>query len=305
MKLQLAINTNYSRSVQNQTGFVPVVVPDFNNLQLLTESDKPEILGFLAQRPVHTVIMTSMIQDNGIENELNRGRFYSFRNNAGNLEGVALIGHTTLIEARSEDALTALAITARNSETPIHIMMSDGDSVQCFWDYYSGGAKEPRLVCSERLFEIKFPVPVREFVFGLRLATEAELMPIAESHAEIAFMESGVNPLERDREGFLKRVMRRINKGRVWVVVDEQGKLIFKADVVAETPEVNYLEGIYVHPDNRGKGFGADCLSQLSRILLEKVNHVCLLSNEDFQNAHKSYIKAGFKSQDCCVTIFA
>jgi uncharacterized protein len=305
MKLQLAHKINDTRSAPHQPRFIPVIVPDTSRLQPLTEDDKPEVLGFLAQRPVHTVVMTSMIHDNGIESDQSRGRFYSYRNTAGKLEGVALIGHTTLVEARSEESLIALALAARNSETPIHIMMSDGDSIQSFWDYYSGGTKEPRLVCSERLFEIKFPVPVRETVAGLRLATEAELMPVAESHAEIALMESGVNPMERDREGFLKRVMRRIKKDRVWVVVDEQGKLVFKADIVAETPDVKYLEGIYVHPEYRGRGIGANCLSQLSRTLLETVKYVCLLSNEDFQNAHRSYLKAGFKSQDCCVTIFA
>ena len=305
MKLQLAAKRNEARSVSAVRQFVPVVVPEMSRLQMLTESEKTEVLGFLAQRPVHTVVMTSMIHDNGIESEQNRGHFYGYRNTDGTLEGVALIGHTTLVEVRSEEALTVFALTARESETPIHIMMSDGDSIKSFWDYYSGGTRQPRLVCSERLFEIKYPVQVREFIPGLRLATEAEMMPVAEAHAEIALEESGVNPMEKDRAGFLKRVLRRINQGRTWAVVDEAGKLIFKADIVAETPEVNYLEGIYVSPEYRGKGIGANCLSQLSRILLEKVKHVCLLSNENFQDAHRAYLKAGFKSQDCCVTIFA
>lgn len=305
MKLQLATKINDARSVSARRQFVPVVVPDLSRLRMLTENDKQEVLNFLAQRPVHTIVMTSRLHDNEIESDQNRGRFYGYRNTSGNLEGVALIGHTTLVDVRSEEALIALAITARESKTPLHIMMSDGDSIESFWDYYSGGTKQPRLVCSERLFEIKFPVPVREYVPGLRRATEAELIQIAEAHAEIALEESGVNPMVKDREGFLKRVLRRINQGRNWAVVDDEGNLIFKADIVAETPDVNYLEGIYVHPDYRGKGIGANCLSQLSRILLEKVRHVCLLSNENSSGAHQVYLKAGFKSQDCCVTIFA
>jgi predicted GNAT family acetyltransferase len=144
---------------------------------------------------------------------------------------------------------------------------------------------------------------VREAVPGLRPAAAEELMPVAEAHAEVAFEESGVNPLEKDREGYLKRVLRRIEQGRVWVVFDE-GKLVFKADVVAETTDVKYLEGIYVNPEHRGKGLGANCLSQLSRILLEKVRYVCLLSNVDFRQAHNTYLKAGFKSRDCYVTMF-
>ena len=305
MNLQIAANPTHRQRMQARLQFVPVVVPDLMRLQLLKGADKKEVLGFLAQRPVHTVVMSSMIHDNGIESADNRGRFYGYRNAAGRLEGVALIGHTTLVEARSEDALAALALTARESETPIHIMMSDGNSIESFWDYYTGGMKEPRLVCLERLFEIKFPLSICESVPGLRLATEAELIPVAEAHAEIALEESGVNPMERDREGFLKRVLRRIHQKRTWTVIDEKGGLVFKADIVAETSDASYLEGIYVHPAHRGKGIGANCLSQLSRTLLEKVKHVCLLSNEDFQNAHRAYSKAGFKSRDCFVTIFA
>ena len=304
MKLQLAAKPTQNRSVQACPQFTPVVVSDLMRLQRLNEADKKEVLKFLAQRPVHTVVMSSMIHDNGIESADNRGCFYGYRNTAGQLEGVAVIGHTTLVEARSEDALIALALTARESETPIHIMMSDGDSIESFWDYYTGRAREPRLVCMERLFEITFPLPVCELVHELRLATEAELVQIAEAHAEIALEESGVNPMKHDREGFLRRVLRRIEQGRIWAVINEKGELIFKADIVAETSDVNYLEGIYVHPEHRGKGIGAKCLSQLSRTLLEKVKHVCLLSNEDFHNAHRAYLKAGFKSRDCFVTIF-
>lgn len=280
-----------------------VAMPDMSRLYRLRESDSQEVLEFLKMRPVHTVVMASFIQDNGLESPNNRGNFYSYRDSASKLEGVALIGHSTLVEARSEDALTALALKARESETPIHIMMSDGNSIESFWQHYSNDKQEPRLVCEERLFEIKHPVMVREAVPGLRPASVEELMPVAVAHAEVAVKESGVNPLEKDREGYLKRALRRIEQGRVWVVFNED-KLVFKADVIAETTDVSYLEGIYVNAEDRGKGLGANCLSQLSRVLLEKVKYVCLLSNVDFQQAHNAYLKAGFKSKDSCVTMF-
>lgn len=272
-------------------------------VQLLTAAEEPEVLSFLTIRPVHTVIMRSFIQDNGLVSELNRGRFYGFRNGAGVLEGVALIGHTTLVEAHTDEALRALAATARRSDAKIHFMMSDGDSIEAFWHCYAGAGVQPRLVCLELLFEIKHPVMVREHVPGMRPATPEELLPIAAAHAEVALAESGVDPLARDREGFLQRVLRRIEQERVWVVFDGE-ELVFKADIVAETPEVMYLEGIYVNENKRGRGVGTACLSQLSRTLLEKVKHVSLLSNVDFHEAHRAYLRAGFKSKDCCVTIF-
>jgi GNAT superfamily N-acetyltransferase len=303
MKLQIAYNNTETLKTSSLEHIITNAVADLKRVQVLTEADKQEVLEFLKERPVHTVVMTSFIHDNGLESPNNRGNFYSYRSAAGNLEGVALIGHTTLVEARSDEALITLALKARDSETPIHIMMSDGNSIESFWHYYSGDKQQPRLVCEERLFEIKHPVVVREQVPGLRLASKEELMPVAVAHARVAEEESGVNPMEKDREGYLKRVMRRIEQGRVWVVFEDQ-QLVFKADIVAETDEVMYLEGIYVSEGNRGRGIAANCLSQLSRLLLEKVKYVCLLSNVEFQQAHNAYKRAGFKSKDSCVTIF-
>jgi len=59
----------------------------------------------LAERPLHTVCIAGFIRDNGLESPLNRGRFYACRNSEGLLEGVALIGHATLIEARTTRAM--------------------------------------------------------------------------------------------------------------------------------------------------------------------------------------------------------
>jgi uncharacterized protein len=301
MTYQLANNIAVETPSFGSFGFA--VVPDMSRVCKLEDEHADEALAFLAMRPVHTVVMTSFINDNGMVSSLNRGVFYGYRNDEGTLEGVALIGHTTLVEARTDDALAAFAFAARESETPINLIMSDGATAETFWQLYSGGTRQPRLVCNELLFEISFPVMVRENVDNLRLATAEELIPVAEAHAEVAYEESGVNPMRRDREGFLKRTLRRIEQGRTYVVFDDK-KLIFKADIVAETDEVVYLEGIYVAPEQRGNGIGTNCLSQLSRLLLNRVKHVCLLSNVDFKQAHRAYQKAGFKSKDSCTTIF-
>ena len=279
------------------------VKANLENLKVLTKNNRAEVLEFLKMRPVHTVVMSSFIQDNGLENPDNRGKFYGYRNTAGKLEGVALIGHTTLIESRSEDSLTAFASIARQSETPLHIMMADGKTIETFWQHFTGDNRPARKVCTEMLFELNFPFFVRDCEWDVRLARASELEQIAVAHDEVAFIESGVSPMQKDREGFLKRCLKRIEKGRTFVVF-ENGKLVFKADIVAETSDVIYLEGIYVAPEYRGKDIGSDCLSKLGLELMGRVENVCLLSNIEFKGAHRSFVKAGFKNTDCCQTIF-
>lgn len=264
---------------------------------------KQEVLAFLSLRPVHTVAMAGFIKDNGLESSLNRGKFYGYRNAEGTLEGVALIGHTTLVEARSEDALKALAYEARASEVPLHLIMSEGSGAENFWNYLHEGTKQPRLTCTEVLFEITFPMAVQKCDRDVRPARMSELDQVAEAQADISFMECGVDPMQKDRDGFLKRVSRRIEQGRVFVVF-ENGQLVFKADIISETENVIYLEGIYVAPSHRGQGVGSACLAKLSADLLNRVPHISLLSNVSFTDAHSAYLKAGFRKTGSCVTIF-
>ncbi len=277
--------------------------PDLSKVREMRSENTQEVLAFLAVRPVHTVVMTSFINDNGIVSELNRGKFYGYRNSAGTLEGVALIGHSTLFEARTEDAIAALAFVAKSSETPIHLIMSAGDAADRFWTAYSSGFSEPRLRCEEALFETAFPFAVQKCEWNIENADESQLLQIAEAQAEVAFIECGVDPMVRDREGFLKRVLRRIEQGRIFTVF-ENGNLVFKADIIAETDEVIYLEGVYVAAEYRGRGIGSRCLSSLSLQLLNGVEHICLLSNVEFESAHMSFQKAGFRNTDLCTTLF-
>ena len=109
--------------------------------------------------------------------------------------------------------------------------------------------------------------------------------------------------MQKDREGFLKRCLKRIERERTFVVF-EGDRLVFKADIIAETDNVVYLEGIYVAPEFRGQGIGPQCLAKLSLDLLDRVQHISLLSNVDFKGAHRSFEKAGFVNTDECQTIF-
>ncbi len=278
------------------------LAPDASRIARLNNNDTAEVLSFLKVRPVHTVVMTSYINDNGIESELNRGTFFGYRSRSGELEGVALIGHSTLVEARTNDALHALAICARTSETPIHLIMSSGDAAERFWNCM-GMVTSPRLTCTEALFEVGFPFAVPQSKHEIRTATLDWLLPVAEAQSEVAFIECGVDPMQKDRDGFLKRVARRIEQGRVFIATEGE-EMIFKADIIAQNDDVIYLEGVYVSEDHRGRGIGSECLASLTLQLLDRVENVTMLSNVEFESAHRSFTKAGYRKTDHCTTLF-
>ena len=268
----------------------------------LTNQSETEVMAFLAERPLHTVCMAGFIRDNGLESPLNRGRFYACRNSEGRLEGVALIGHATLIEARTARAMNAFASIAQAS-SGTHMILGEEEQIELFWDLYADQGQEMRRSSRELLFELRRAVEIPEPVEDLRLATLEDLELILPVHAQLAFAESGINPLETDPEGFRNRCARRIEMGRVWVVVRNQ-RVVFKADIQADTPDVIYLEGIYAEPAERGKGLAGRCLSQLAQNLLRRSRSICVLVNEEHTGVHSFYRLANFKCRESFLSIF-
>jgi predicted GNAT family acetyltransferase len=183
------------------------------------------------------------------------------------------------------------------------MIMGEQERINEFWDYYAEAGQHMRRACREQLFELRWPVEAQAEVPSLRLATAADLELIMPIQAEMAFDESGVNPLERDPEGFRRRCARRIEQGRTWVSV-EGGKLIFKAEVVADTSQVIYLEGIWTKAERRSQGFGFRCMSQLARLLLCRTKSICVLVNENNTKAQNFYQRAGYKRRAVYDTIF-
>jgi L-amino acid N-acyltransferase YncA len=267
------------------------------------EDDLAEAFFFLTAPTIQSVIMHGFLSDNGLSRSLNRGEYYGYRNSAGELEGLALIGHSTLFDARSDAALDAFAQLARRSATPINMIMSADDQADKFFDVYSDSLYQPRKRCLEIAFTIGFPFTLPKCDRVIRLGRPEDIDEIARAQAELAFVESGVNPLAIDPEGFRRRVMRRIEMGRSFVVVEDE-KLIFKADLIAATDEAAYLEGVYVAPAERGRGTGSACLAKVCLDLLNSSATVNLLSNSELTNAHSCYLRAGFRQSGVYTTLF-
>ncbi len=181
--------------------------------------------------------------------------------------------------------------------------MGEEERINEFWNYYSEDGQQMRLACRELLMELKWPVQVREEVLEMRLATSDDIELLLPVHAQMAFEESGINPLETDPDGFRQRYARRIEQGRSWICV-EDGKLTFKAEVVSDTPDAVYLEGVWVSPEKMGTGYGLRCLSQLAISLLSHTKSIVLLVNDENKKAQHYYQKAGFSLRAAYDTIF-
>src|SRR5581483_11510770 len=120
----------------------------------LTDGHRDEVLRFLATRPAHTFGLAGFVRDNGLVSPHNRGAFYACRNPEGGLEGVALIGHFIVFEARNAEIIAAFARVAQQCADAF-LLLGEQANVQAFWHYYAPGGQAVRLYGRELLMEMQ------------------------------------------------------------------------------------------------------------------------------------------------------
>ena len=129
---------------------------------------------------------------------------------------------------------------------------------------------------------------------GLRPARLDDLDVLMPSCAAAHEMEIGVDPMQRDPDGFRWRTRSQIEDERSWLWV-EDGLILFKAEASAWTPEAVQLQQVWVDPAMRQRGYGARGLSDLCRLLLERVPTVCLFVRAENDPAIALYETIGMR----------
>jgi predicted GNAT family acetyltransferase len=258
----------------------------------LSNGDEANVLSVLSTPSLTNVIMSGFIRDNGLDSPLNRGCFYACHDERKNLTGIALIGHTMLFEAFDEGAIQAFANVARETPTK-HLLIGEHNAVRQFWNDYAVSGESPRLIRPILFLQRGDQFNKYQPVEGLRLARQKDLEHVVRAQAAMAFETSGVDPLKKDPAGFRERYLRRIEKKRVWVLMKD-GQLVFKADATSESEDVTYLEGVYVRPEERGKGLGRICLQAIGDMVLQRKKAIYLFVGQDNARLQSFYFNLGF-----------
>jgi ribosomal protein S18 acetylase RimI-like enzyme len=129
---------------------------------------------------------------------------------------------------------------------------------------------------------------------GLREATLADLPLLVPACAAAHEEEIGINPLDRDPDGFRWRTQAQIGEGRSWIWAENE-TILFKAEASAWTPEAVQLQQVWVDPAARGHGNAQRGMRDLCRRLLEQVPRVCLFVRQENAPAIHVYEAIGMR----------
>jgi predicted GNAT family acetyltransferase len=106
--------------------------------------------------------------------------------------------------------------------------------------------------------------------------------------------EVGVDPRIGDGgRGYRRRVANLIAAGRAWARF-ENGEVVFKAEVGSQSPSVSQIQGVWVHPEWRGKGLGTAGTATLAAVIVGTGRIASLYVNGFNTVARATYDRVGF-----------
>jgi predicted GNAT family acetyltransferase len=115
--------------------------------------------------------------------------------------------------------------------------------------------------------------------------------------------EVGIDPRLGDGgRGYRRRVAGLIAAGRAWARF-ERGQVVFKAEVGSQSPAVGQIQGVWVHPEWRGRGLGVAGTATLSSAIVRSGRTASLYVNSYNTVARATYARIGFEQVGTFATV--
>lgn len=177
--------------------------------------------------------------------------------------------------------------------SPVRMLIGEANAVGELWDAARDRLPEPR---EDRLHQPVYLItePPDPGETGLRPAATADFDRLLPACAAAHALELGVDPLERDADGFRWRTMAQIEEGRSWLWL-EDGVIRFKAEASAWTPGAVQIAQVWTDPEVRGRGYASRALRDLCRLLLETTPNVTLFVRTENAPAIALYERIGMR----------
>lgn len=167
-------------------------------------------------------------------------------------------------------------------------------SVMGLWSTLSSYSAEPFDVRSEQpLLEIREPSPVPP-TSTLRHTKPSELERILPACAAMFEEEVGYSPYVGGEEHYRRRVASLIRRRHSLVDFDDDGQVIFKAELGTVSATTAQVQGVWVNPAYRGQGLSAGYMSAVVNEALKLAPVVSLYVNSFNTRALALYRTVGF-----------
>ncbi len=271
-------------------------------LRLLSLADQPAVRRLCAADAQTNVVLAEKVEGWGPAAQWLGGRFLGYFE-GDRLTAACWMGTNIMpIGALCPDAERAFAERLDLAEHHYSSLYGPAPMVGRLWALLRDRgwrAREERLV--QPLFQITGPGPIPPDP-QVRPAEAADAPAVFPASVAMFKEEVGYSPITEDGS-YLRRVHSLISQGRTFIRSDENGQVIFKADVGARSDRVSQIHGVWLAPEFRGRGLSGPAMAAVVRGALRLTPTVSLYVNDFNGAALALYRRVGFTQIGTCATI--
>ena len=259
--------------------------------------DQAEVLRFLEREPVLNAYLISRILEDGVS-ALGVSVAIRYRRE---LIAAAMLGSNVVLAAErdlnSEVRKIAVSIIAEEIVHCIHpprAMVSEASLVDAVWLRVRDYVAPPTVVrLAQPVYVLENLEPVTNLE-AVRYSKTSDLDALVPACAAMHHEEVGIDPLSRDAVGYRQRIRELILKKRS-LLLEEKGRIVFKAEYSAVTPYTIQLMGVWTHPDYRQRGYAARGMREICGHILSQRKRPSLFVNDFNVAAVRLYESLGFQ----------
>ncbi|MEO5313457.1 GNAT family N-acetyltransferase [Pseudarthrobacter sp. CC12] len=273
------------------------------SVRILDGQDTPA-LRLLAQRdPVTNVFILSHLRATGTAAPTSGGAGVIGVFDDGILTGACWAG-ANLVPVQLDPALAPLVAEAANTSGRRYASaFGPADAVLALHTQLAGlGHRAHEVRDDQPLMVIEGPALVQPNP-GLALGNLADFDRILPACAAMFEEEVGYSPYLGGREFYSRRVEGLIRQGHSMVHLNDQGDVVFKAELGAVTDHVTQVQGVWMNPVFRGQGLSAGYMSAVVEKAQQLAPVTSLYVNGFNTRARSTYERVGFRQVGTFATV--
>ncbi|WP_199439078.1 GNAT family N-acetyltransferase [Umezawaea beigongshangensis] len=267
--------------------------------RLLDERDLPEVIGVLNSDPVASCMVAARVEVAGLDPWRLGGEVWAVDHRSlrgSRVDGLCYSGPNLVPLRGNAAALRSFADRARRRGRVCSSLVGPAEQVMGLWQELRPDWGPAREVREDQPLMAMFrgpDVPPDPLVRPVRPDELERYLPAAIS---MFVEEVGVDPCAEDGgASYRARVAELVAGGRAFARF-EGGEVVFKAEIGALSGKVGQIQGVWVRPDRRGRGFGTAGTAAVADHLIRGFGRAASLYVNSFNSAARAaYRRVGFE----------
>lgn len=265
-------------------------------LRVLDNRDAPALHDLLQADPVANVFVASRVESVGLDPWRLGAQLWGFSAGTGRLVAACYAGPSLVPIGDDAEALSVFAERARRQGRRCSSLFGPAPAVLALWQKLEQSWGPCREIRPDQPLLALDSAPACRADPYVRPVGRGEVDLLVPASVAMYTEEVGVSPLgpgAAQEAAFRARVAELVAAQRAYARI-ENGEIVFKAEVGAATAQVCQVQGVWVHPDWRGRGLGAAGTAAVVRLCQATIAPtVSLYVNAFNVPARRAYARTG------------